>query len=120
MVNPMLKPATLWAMDPTANFPWTMSMGFPFGGPGGPGGPPTANLSAALENGKAANNIDAPNRKAGGPNGPGGFGGGFRGPPGGGGPGGDGPDLCATFLKHTSLNSVSAWRHPRANLQTQS
>ena len=90
MMNPMLKPATLWAMDPTANFPWAMSMGFPFSGPGGP---PPGNAPNAPENGKAANDNNAPDRNAGGPNGPGGFGGGFRGPPGGG-PGGDGPDLA--------------------------
>jgi HEAT repeat protein len=119
MMNPMLKPATLWAMDPEASFPWAVSMGFPFGGPADRGGPPPAGAQTTQDNEKAArdNNVsnrngddpngpggfgDGPNGPGGfgpggfggGPNGPGGFGGGFRGPPGGGGPGGDGTDLA--------------------------
>lgn len=38
MMNPMLKPATLWALDPEAHFPWEMSRELPFDGPPPPEG----------------------------------------------------------------------------------
>jgi HEAT repeat protein len=98
MMNPMLKPATLWAIDPEANFPWVMNMGFPFGGPGGPSGPQFANAPAGQGGAKESNEKGDVNRVAtapvsapGTPNGPGSPGAGFRGPPMG---MGDGPDLA--------------------------
>ncbi|HEY2882733.1 MAG TPA: hypothetical protein VGJ15_09875, partial [Pirellulales bacterium] len=38
MLNPMLRPATLWAIDPDRNFPWLMNEQGPMGMGGPPGG----------------------------------------------------------------------------------